>query len=571
LTLEQAHADMDAISRNLEKQYPDEDTDIGVGIVRMQDDLVSDVRPVLIVLLVAVVLVLLIGCANVANLLLARATGRAREISVRNALGATRLRLVRQLLTESILLALCGGISGLLLAWWAVPVLLALSPPEISSFQHIGLNSEMLALSVVVSVISGLLFGLAPALHASGSSLSGSLKEGERGSTSSRGKVRSGLAVAEVGLSLVLLIGAGLMIKSFVRLMNVDPGFDPNHLLVFSVGLPPSSTVAQQDAFYQQVEDRLRTVPGVQSVGAVSRLPLAGGNSGRGFTIPGSNEGYNADIRVTTPGYFETMGIPLLKGRRLTQNDSQNSALVAVVNETLAKTVFPGQDPIGKYILDFGPAKDKLQIVGVIGNVRHTGLEKAPRSEVYLPFGEAHWPSVFMVVRSKTTDALALTADVQSAVWSVDRDIPLANLRTMQDVVANSVLRRRFTMVLLAIFAGLAMLLSAVGLYGVMSYTVSQRTHEIGIRMALGARTSDVLKLVVGQGMGLTAAGLALGIVASLAATRLLSGLLFGVSATDPLTFGLVSALLAAVAMIANYVPARRAVQVDPMVALRDE
>jgi putative ABC transport system permease protein len=429
----------------------------------------------------------------------------------------------------------------------------------------------MLALSVVVSVISGLLFGLAPALHASGSSLSGSLKEGERGSTSSRGKVRSGLAVAEVGLSLVLLIGAGLMIKSFVRLMNVDPGFDPNHLLVFSVGLPPSSTVAQQDAFYQQVEDRLRTVPGVQSVGAVSRLPLAGGNSGRGFTIPGSNEGYNADIRVTTPGYFETMGIPLLKGRRLTQNDSQNSALVAVVNETLAKTVFPGQDPIGKYILDFGPAKDKLQIVGVIGNVRHTGLEKAPRSEVYLPFGEAHWPSVFMVVRSKTTDALALTADVQSAVWSVDRDIPLANLRTMQDVVANSVLRRRFTMVLLAIFAGLAMLLSAVGLYGVMSYTVSQRTHEIGIRMALGARTSDVLKLVVGQGMGLTAAGLALGIVASLAATRLLSGLLFGVSATDPLTFGLVSALLAAVAMIANYVPARRAVQVDPMVALRDE
>jgi putative ABC transport system permease protein len=569
--LEQARAEMDAISHRLEKQYPDSDTDIGIGVVRMQDDLVSDIRPVLFVLLAAVIFVLLIGCANVANLLLARAAGRAREVSIRGALGASRLRLVRQLLTESILLALCGGVSGLLLAWWSVPALLALSPPEISSFKHSGLNPEMLAFSIVVSVLSGILFGLVPALHASGSNLSGSLKEGERGSTSARGRIRSGLVIAEVGLSLMLLIGAGLMIKSFARLMNVDPGFDPNHLLVFSVRLPPSSTPAQQDAFYHEVEDRLQTIPGVRSVGAVSRLPLAGGNSGRSFMIPGSAEDYSADIRVSTPGYFQTMGIPLLKGRTLTRSDAGNSTQVAVVNETLARTVFPGQDPIGKYILDFGPAKDKLQIVGVIGNVRHKGLETAPRAEVYLPFGEAHWPSVFVAVRSKTSDPLALTSDVQNAVWSVSADVPLENLRTMQDVIANSVLKRRFTMLLLAIFAGLTMLLAAFGLYGVMSYTVSQRTHEIGIRMALGAQRLAVLKLVVGQGMWLTAAGVALGVVASLAATRLLSGLLFGVSATDPLTFGLVSALLAGVALAANYVPAQRATKVDPMVALRDE
>jgi len=571
VTLEQARAEMDAIARRLEKQYPDSDADVGVGLVRMQDDLVSDIRPVLFVLLTAVVFVLLIGCANVANLLLARATGRAREVSIRGALGASRLRLVRQLLTESILLAVCGGALGILLAWWSVPALLALSPPDISNFKQIGLNPEILLFSVVVSVLSGILFGLAPALQAAGANISGSLKDGERGSTSNRGRILSGLVIAEVGISLVLLVGAGLLVKSFLRLMQVDPGFAPDHLLVFSLGLPPSSTPAQQDAFYRQVEDRLQAVPGVQSVGAVSRLPLAGGNSNRSFAIPGSAKKYSADIRVSTPGYFQAMGIPLLKGRTLTQADAQSSTLVAVVNETLARTIFPGQDPIGKYIVDFGPAKDELQIVGVIGNVRHIDMETAPRAEIYQPFGEAHWLSVFMVVRSKTSDPLTLSSAVQNAVWSVDKDVPLANLRTMQDVIAISVLSRRFTMLLLAIFAGLALLLAAVGLYGVMSYTVTQRTHEIGIRMALGAQRINVLKLVVGQGMWLTGAGIALGIVASVAMTRLMAGLLFGVSATDPITFILVSVLLAGVAFAANYVPARRATKVDPVVALRYE
>ena len=571
VTLEQARAEMDAIARRLEKQYPDADADVGINAMRMQDTLVKDIRPALFVLLAAVVLVLLIGCGNVANLLLARATDRTKEVSIRTALGASRTRLVRQLLTESVLLALFAGVVGMLLARWAVPALLAVSPPDISNFSHVGLNPEVLGFSVLVSVVSGILFGLAPAFHASRPNVNDSLKEGERGSTRARGGTRSALVVAEVGLSLLLLIGAGLMVKSFVRLMNVDPGFDPDHLLVFSIGLPPSSTPQQQDAFYQQVENRLQAVPGVQSVGAVSRLPLSGGNSDRSFKIPGSNKDYNADFRVSTPGCFQAMGIALLKGRNLTQQDRSGSTQVAIVNEALARSVFPGEDPTGKYITDFGPLNDKVQIVGVVGNVRHAGLEITPRPEMYVALGQAHWPSIFMAVRCKTSDPLALTAAVQNAVWGVNQDVPLANLRTMQDVIANSVLRRKFTMLLLTIFAGLAMLLAAVGLYGVMSYMISQRTHEIGIRMALGAQKADVLRLVVWQGMSLVALGLLMGIVVSAIASRLMSGLLFGVSATDPVVFGGIAALLAAVALAANYVPARRATKIDPMVALRYE
>jgi putative ABC transport system permease protein len=571
VSLQQAREEMNTIARQLEKQYPDSNGDAGVSLISMQEDMVSDIRPVLWILLVAVALVLLIGCGNVASLLLARATTRSREVSLRAALGASRLRLIRQLLTESVLLALMGGAVGVLLAAWAVPTLLAMSPPDIRSFTAVGVNRDVLAFSIVVSVLSGILFGLAPSLHASRGNLNEALKEGERGSTGSHRRTRSSLVVAEVSLSLILLVGSGLLIKSFTRLMQVDPGFDPNHLLIFSVGLPPSTPPQQQDDFYDQVVQRLQAVPGVVSAGAVSRLPLAGGNSDRSFQLPGDTKSYNADIRVASPTYFQAMGIPLLKGRGLTEQDMQSPAHVAVVNEALARNVFPKQDPIGKYILDFGPSQSKVQIVGVVGNVRHVGLETPPRPEVYLAFGQAHWPSVFMVVRAKMSDPLVLTSAVQNAVWSVSKDVPLADIRTMQDVIANSVLRRRFTMLLLAIFAGLAMLLAAIGLYGVMSYSVSQRTHEIGIRMALGAQKTDVLKLVVRQGMWLVALGLLLGVVASIVATRLMAGLLFGVSATDPETFSVVAALLASVALAANLVPARRATKVDPMVALRYE
>jgi len=571
VTLRQAGQEMDAIALRLEKQYPDSNRDAGVSLVGMQDNLVSDIRPTLLLLLVAVAFVLLIGCANVANLLLARATSRTREVSIRAALGASRARLIRQLLTESILLALMGGVAGVLLAAWCVPAILAMSPPDIRGFSAIGLNRDVLGFSIAVSVLSGILFGLAPALQASHWNLNESLKEGERGSTASRGRTRSALVVAEVGLSLTLLVGSGLLVKSFVRLMQVDPGFDSGRLLVFNLGLPTSSTPSQQDDFYRQVVERLQVLPGVQSAGAVSRLPLAGGNSSRSFELPGGSKSYEADIRVSTPTYFQTMGIPLLKGRTLAEQDAHSSVQVAVVNEALARNVFLDEDPIGKYIVKFGPLHDKIQIVGVVGNVRHVGLETAPRPEIYLSFGQAHWPSAFMVVRSKTSDPLALAVVAQNAVASVNKDIPLANLRTMLDVVAESVLPRRFAMLLLSTFSGLAMLLAAIGLYGVMSYTVSQRTHEIGIRMALGAQKGDVLKLIVGQGMGLAGLGVALGVVASLALTRLMSTLLFGVSARDPITFGALAALLVAVALIANYVPARRAMKIDPMVALRYE
>lgn len=571
VTVQQARAELDTIGRRLEKQYPDSNGNVGVTFSPLHEYIVGDIRPVLLVLLAAVVIVLLIGCANVANLLLARATARAKEISIRTALGATRRRLLRQLLTESVLLALVGGGLGLLLAILAVPSLLALSPPDIRQFQQIGINREVLAFSFLASVVCGIVFGLLPALQSSRSNPNEFLKEGERGSTAHRGRTRSVLVIAEVGLSLVLLVGAGLLVKSFARLMDVNAGFDPDHLLTFNLGLPPSTDSVHQLAFYQQVMQRLQALPGVQAVGAVSRLPLAGGNSSRSFNVPGVEKSYDADIRVSTPGYFRAMRIPLLKGRSFSDSDLGGSLNVAVVNDALARTVFPGQDPIGKQITNFGPDNLTLQIIGVVGNVRHVGLDADPNSEIYQLLGQAQWPSMFVAIRSATSDPTSLTAEAQNAVWGVNKDVPLANVRTMQEVIANSVQRRKFSMLLLTIFAVAAMLLAAVGLYGVMSYSVAQRTHEIGIRMALGARRPDVLTLVVKQGMALALMGIAAGTVLSLAMTRLISGMLFGITATDPLTFAAVAALLGTVAFLANYLPARRASKVEPMVALRYE
>jgi len=571
VTVQQARAELDTIGRRLEKQYPDSNGNVGVTFSPLHEYIVGDIRPVLLVLLAAVVIVLLIGCANVANLLLARATARAKEISIRTALGATRRRLLRQLLTESVLLALVGGGLGLLLAILAVPSLLALSPPDIRQFQQIGINREVLAFSFLASVVCGIVFGLLPALQSSRSNPNEFLKEGERGSTAHRGRTRSVLVIAEVGLSLVLLIGAGLLVKSFARLMDVNAGFDPDHLLTFNLGLPPSTDSVHQLAFYQQVMQRLQALPGVQAVGAVSRLPLAGGNSSRSFNVPGAEKSYDADIRVSTPDYFRAMRIPLLKGRSFSDADLGGSLKVAVVNDALARTVFPGQDPIGKRITNFGPDNLTLQIIGVVGNVRHVGLDADPNSEIYQLLGQAQWPSMFVAIRSATSDPTSVTAEAQNAVWSVNKDVPLANVRTMQEVIANSVQRRKFSMLLLTIFAVAAMLLAAVGLYGVMSYSVAQRTHEIGIRMALGARRPDVLTLVVKQGMVLALMGIAAGSVLSLAMTRLISGMLFGITATDPLTFAAVAALLGTVAFLANYLPARRASKVEPMVALRYE
>ena len=571
VSLKQARDETSAIAARLEKQYPEDNKDVGVSLRTMQESLVGDIRPTLLLLLVAVAFVLLIGCANVANLLLARATGRSREVSIRAALGASRWRVMRQLLTESVLLALMGGVAGVVLAMWAVPALLTMSPPDIRNFSVTGINGDVLAFSILVSVFSGIVFGLAPALQASQANLNDYLKEGERGSTGARGQIRAILVVGEITLSLVLLTGSGLLIKSFVRVLQVDPGFDVAHLLVFSVGLPSSSTTNQEDDFYRQVTEKLQALPGVESAGAASRVPLGDGNSDRSFTIQGSDQQYDADFRVSNGSYFQAMGIPLLKGRLFSEQDLRNGARVAIVNEALVARALPGEDPIGKYISKLETVDAPVQIIGVIGNIHHSDLETEPRPEVYVPFGLGHWPSAYMVVRTQASDPLALTLAAQNAVATVNRDVPLANLRSMEDMLARSLLRRKFSMVLLSIFAGLAMLLAAIGLYGVMSYAVSQRTREIGIRMALGAQAADVLKLVVGQGMRLAALGVLTGLVVSVVLMRLMASLLFGVSTHDPVTYGLVAAVLAAVALLANYVPARRAAKVDPMVALRYE
>jgi putative ABC transport system permease protein len=571
VTQQQAHAELDTIGRRLEMQYPDSNDKVNVSFLPLHEYIVGDIRPVLLVLLAAVAIVLLIGCANVANLLLARATARAKEISIRTALGASRGRLLRQMLTESVLLALAGGMLGCLLAVLAVPSLLALSPPDIRQFTQIGINREVLAFNFLASVFCGVVFGLIPALQSSRSNPNEFLKEGERGSTANRGRTRSALVIAEVGLSLVLLVGAGLLVKSFERVMGVDTGFDPNRLLTFNLALPSSTNSVRQLAFYQQVVQRLQALPGVQAVGAVSRLPLAGGNSSRSFGVPGIETAYDADIRVSTPDYFRAMSIPLLKGRGFSETDLSNSLNVAVVNEALARTAFPGQDPIGKQLTHFGPDNLTLQIIGVVGNVRHVGLDADPHAEIYQLLGQAQWPSMFVAIRSGTSDPTTLTSAAQNAVWSVNKDVPLANVRTMQDLIANSVQRRKFSTLLLTVFAVVAMLLAAIGLYGVMSYSVMQRTHEIGIRMALGARRHEVLTLVVKQGMALALMGIAAGATLSLGMTRLISGMLFGITPTDPLTFVGVVTLLGSVAFLANYLPARRASKVDPMVALRYE
>jgi putative ABC transport system permease protein len=518
----------------------------------------------------AVASLLLIGCANVANLQLARAAGRAKEISIRAALGASRLRLIRQMLTESVLLALIGGILGLVVAAWAVPLLVSLSPADIRGFKEIGLNREVLVFSFLASVLTGIIFGLVPAWAVSSANPNESLGEGERGSTSSRSRGRSILIATEVGLSLVLLIGAGLMVKSFSKLTRVDPGFISERLLIFDVG-PSFTDEARQTIFYQQILDRLQSVPGVERAAAVSRLPLSGGNSSRSFNLPGTTTSYTSDIRVATPEYFRTVGIPLLQGRNFTGHDSKDSAAVAIVNEAFARATFPGQDPIGKYIVNFGPRNENLEIVGVVGNVRHLALETAPRAELYQPLGQASWPRMFFAVRTSTSNPLTLVPAVQDAIWSVDKNVAPGTARSMEMLVARSLLTRKFTMTLLAVFAGLAVTLAAIGLYGMMSYSVSQRTREIGIRMALGAQRAQVLKLVVKQGMKLTAIGVLLGIAASLGLTRLIANLLFGVSATDFATFGALSVLLLSVALLACWLPARRASGVDPMEALRAE
>ena len=577
VTLQQARTEMDSIAAQLEQQYPTPNTGHGANVFPLYEEVVADVRPALLILLGAVAFVLLIACANVANLLFARSAARTREIAIRTALGARRSRIVRQLLTESVLLAVTGGILGVLLALWGLDLLLAVGGDSIPRVKEIKLDVWALGFSLLISIATGLIFGLVPALQSSRPDLNDALKEGSRSASGSirRNKTRSLFVIAEVAICLVLLIGAGLMIKSFARLLNVSPGFNPENVLAVNVALSGSRyrDGAGISNFYQQALERLSSLPGIQSAAAVTALPMSGGFGSRYFRIEGrppqpAGQGFNANVNLTTPGYFKTMHIPLVDGRDFDQRDVMKAPDAVIVNQEMARRYWPDENPIGQRLaVGDGPWRT---VVGVVGDVKQSGLDIETRPEMFWPYYQTPVPFATFVVRTGG-DPEAMTSAVRGAMQEVDKDLPVYNIKTVADVISESVAPRRLNMLLLAIFASLALVLAAVGIYGVISYSVSQRTREIGIRMALGASHSNVLRLVVGEGMILALIGVGIGVIASFFLTRLMSSLLFGVSATDPITFAAIALLLTGVSIVASLIPARRATRVDPMVALRYE
>ena len=587
VTLQRAQGEMTALARRLEQQYPELGGSQPVTLVSLHNYLIGPARPALLILLGAVIFVLLIGCANVANLLLARAVARQKEIAIRAAMGAKRARIIRQLLTESVLLSVLGGLLGLLLALWGTKLLVVSMPQSSVStllgMSKIGIDWRVLGFTLIISLITGLAFGLAPALQVSKVDLNETLKEGGRGTAGNlRGRrLRGLLVITEVGLSLVLLIGAGLMLKSFTRLLSVNPGFDPNNVVAMDMALPQTKYANDQqvNAFYQKTLEHVRGVPGVQFVGVTSNLPLGGSNKVRGFEIEGQTAvpgraAPAANYRVTDGDYFRVLNIPLLKGRYFNEQDTEGRPGVALINETMAKRYLPNEDPMGKRIRRLGPPGSPplpwREIVGVVKDIRTSSLAVTPRPEMYVPYSQEATPELTLVVRGNT-DPLRLVPAVRSEILSLDRELPVYNVMTMNEVITNSVFLTRFSMYLLALFGVVALVMAAVGIYSVMSYSVTQRQHEIGIRMALGAVPRDVVKLIVRQGLSLALVGVAAGLVAAFVVMRLLSSLLYGVSSTDLLTFGATALVLVAVGFVASYFPARRATKVDPMIALRYE
>jgi predicted permease len=567
--------------RGLEQSLPLGRLGYTVNVVPLHQQMVGKIRKLLLVLLATVAFVLLIACANIANLLLARATSRQKEIAIRAALGAGRFRLIRQLLTESLLLSLVGGALGFLLAVWGSSLLVSLIPEDVPRIHEVSVDGRILAFTLLVSFVTGVVFGLVPALHASKLDLNESLKEGLRGTTSGwrENRLRSLLVVSEVAMALVLLVSAALLIKSFVRLLEVKPGFNPANVLTMDVQLPdlPPSRYAKPDeraVFFGQLMDRLKAVPGVEGAGAVVTLPLTGAFESTDVIIPGqeslsAGQRPEADYTTVTTDYFRTLQIPLLKGRQFTSQDSKDAPGVIIINDILARRCWPNEDPIGKR-LTVGFEKDPRQIIGVVGSIKQTTLDADVRPAMYMPYLQSPNNGVTVVVRT-TGDPLALAAAVREQVRSLDKDVPVTHVRTMAEVFGTSVAQPRFSMLVVGLFAALALVLSAVGIYGVMAYSVSRRAHEIGVRMALGARASQVLKLVLKEGMTLALLGIGIGLFGAFALTRLMATLLFGVSTKDPFTFVSVATLLAVVAFVACYIPARRATKVDPLVALRYE
>jgi putative ABC transport system permease protein len=541
---------------------------------------VGDIKPALLLLLGAVGFVLLIACANVANLLLARSAARQKEIALRLALGAGRARLTRQFLTESLLLAALGGGLGLILALLGLDLLKTFIPDTISQAQTIRIDGRVLSFTVLVSLVTGIVFGLAPATQASHLNLNGSLKEGGRESSAgSRGnRMRNGLVVVEVAVSFVLLIGAGLLINSFIHLRRLDPGFRADHLLAMKIQLPELKypEQVQRSSFYSEVTRRVQTLPGVQFAAVASNLPLTYDGDSiniaiEGRTDPPPDQRRDVVTRVIGPRYFETMGIPLLQGREFTEKDKENSIWGVVISEMTARYFWPGENPIGKRLKPGTSASTSRwrEVIGVAKDVRQNDFVAEPKLQMYLTYEQADWFAPNALVVRTSVDPLSLGPAVRRTVWEIDKDQPVSDIRSMEDIISEAVARQRFSMLLLGLFASLALVLAAVGIYGVMSYSVAQRTHEIGIRMALGAQRSDVLKMTIRQGLQLALTGVVIGLAAAYALTRVMSSLLFGVSATDPITFISISVILTSVALLASYIPALRSMKIDPMVALR--
>jgi putative ABC transport system permease protein len=584
VTVEQAQAEMNTIAADVRRQFltGTEESSWGLLLTPLDEYVVGKIRTALWILLGAVLFVLLIACANVANLMLARSAVRQKEIAVRTALGASRWRVVRQLMTESVLLSLVGGGLGLLLAMWGVDLLLKLNGARIPRAAEIGLDSRVMLFTLGVSVLTGIVFGLAPAFQTSDVNLHGTLKEGGRsGKAGVRRGVRNALVIAEMSFAVILLVGAGLLIRSFVELQQVSPGFEPRGVLAMQLSLP-ANKYADANAralFDRRMLEQLRALPGVKTAGTTTSLPMSGSNQSGSFNIEGQPQVPGQDPPhgsrwLASEDYLQTMGIRLVRGRLFDSHDTNDAQQVAIVDETLARKYWGTEDPVGKRITFEGP-DDKprwREVVGLVAHVRNEGLEGESRGQYYVPYAQATGggPNLYVVVRTDG-DPASLAPSVRGAIAGIDRDLPVFRVATMEQMVSDSLAQRRFSMLLFGIFAALALVLAVVGLYGVMSYAVAQRTHEIGLRMALGAQGRDVLRMVVGQGMGLVAVGLGIGLLGALGLTRLMASLLYGVSASDPLTYAGIAILLGAVALLASYIPARRATKVDPMVALRYE
>jgi putative ABC transport system permease protein len=577
VTLAQAQADMDAIARQLEAQYPESNTGWNLRMVPLRDQLVGNIKPTLQVLFGAVGFVLLIACVNVVNLLLVRAAGRQKEIAVRMALGARRWRIARQMLTESVLLALAGGVLGVFFAAWGIELIVAFSGNNIPPTAQIGIDRVVLGFTLGISLMTGVVFGLVPALQNSQPRLGETLKEGGRGAGQSahRNRTRNLLVVFETAVAVVLLIGAGLLIRSYIRLQQVSPGFEVANVLTTRINLSYGKYDSAEKAgtFWIRLYERLNALPGVEAVGMITELPLSGQPNDTPFTVEGRppvqpNQRFGADFRRVNQDYLSSMRITLLRGRGFTEQEVRQSAQVVLISETLANGVFPNQDPLGQRLLLGLSEQTPFEIIGIVSDIRHRTLEAAPYPTMYLPELKTGWTN--LTIRT-VGDPLNLAAAVRREVLAIDPDQPIAAIRTMEEVLSESVAAPRYRMWLLGLFALVALVLAAVGIYGVISYTVAQRTHEIAIRMALGAQSRDVQRLVIGQGIKLALIGVGAGLLGAVALTRLLAGLLFEVRAIDPLTFAGVAVILLTIALLACGIPARRATRVDPMIALRYE